>query len=85
MFQGSGVFSAPEYDIDFMGWGVEGKYDVLRLNYRVYDQNNNTVARVKREYRFVDTYSVEVDKEENALPALILVLSIDAEECSRNS
>lgn len=78
-------FFRPEYDIDFMGWGVEGEFDVLRWNYRVYDQNNNTVARVKREYRFVDTYSVEVDKEENALPALILALSIDAEECSRNS
>ncbi len=65
--------------------GVEGEFDVLRWNYRVYDQNNNTVARVKREYRLVDTYSVKVDKEENALPALILALSIDAEECSRNS
>ncbi len=78
-------FFRPEYDIDFMGWTVEGELDFLRWNYRICDKDGNTVAVTKREYGFVDTYSVEVDKEENALPALILALSIDAEECSRNS
>lgn len=72
------------YDIDFMGWTVEGEIDFMRWNYRLCDAKGNTVAWVKREYKIIDTYTVEVEEEKNALPALILALSIDAEKCSRS-
>ena len=49
------------------------------------DGAGNTVATVSKElFRMTDTYVIDVRRSEDALCALMLVLAIDAEKCSRN-
>lgn len=73
----------PKYNIDFNGWYVEG--NMVQWDYEVVDQNGNWVATVNKElWKFMDTYSLEIGNEANALYVLMLVLSIDAEKDSRN-
>lgn len=73
----------PHYTIDCNGWYVEG--DFLEWDYRVMGANGLPIATVSKElFNWTDTYSIEVEPE-NALYALMLVLAIDAEKCSRNN
>ncbi|MCQ2590382.1 MAG: LURP-one-related family protein [Treponema sp.] len=73
----------PRYEIDFMDWDVSG--GILEWNYSIYDRNHNTVADIsKKLLNFTDTYEIDVKDEKNALSALMFVLAIDAEKCSRN-
>ncbi len=73
----------PRYDIDFFGWHVTGNF--LEWDYDVEDEQGNPVAEVSKElFNWTDTYSIEVFDPEDALAALMLVLAIDAEKCSRN-
>lgn len=39
---------------------------------------------MKEIFNFTDTYVIDVKDPENALDALMFVLAIDAEKCSRN-
>jgi uncharacterized protein YxjI len=53
-----------------------------------YDINNSfgqTVATVSKQlFNWTDTYVINVDDPADALAALMLVIAIDAEKCSRN-
>ncbi|MDO4459536.1 MAG: LURP-one-related family protein [Clostridia bacterium] len=74
----------PKYSIDFNGWHIEGDY--LEWDYRIVDGTGNIVAVVSKEiWNWTDTYSIEVADPFNALYALMVVLAIDAEKCSRNN
>ena len=76
-------FLTPKYDIDFNGWYVEGSF--MEWDYTILDSSGNHVASVSKElFHLTDTYILDVDQEENALPVLMFVLAIDAEKCSRN-
>ncbi len=73
----------PVYDIDFMGWHVEGNF--LEWDYRITDRTGQCVATVaKQVFNWTDTYAIDVRDSQEALAALMLVLAIDAEKCSRN-
>lgn len=73
----------PRYDIDFLGWQVEGSF--LEWDYTVRSAAGQTVAVVSKElFHWTDTYVIDVANPADALPALMLVLAIDAEKCSRN-
>ena len=49
------------------------------------DESYDTVAIIRKEiFNFTDTYIIDVKDPENALDALMFVLAIDAEKCSRN-
>lgn len=75
-------FFTPRYHIDCNGWYVEG--DLFEWDYRVMGANGLPIATVSKElFNWTDTYSVDVGQPENALYALMLVLAIDAEKCSR--
>lgn len=77
------TFFKPSFTVDFNGWSVQG--DFLEWDYAVVDQTGNTVAAVSKEiWHWTDTYTIEVANPQNALYALMLVLAIDAEKCSRN-
>lgn len=77
-------FLTPKYDIDFNGWYVEGSF--MEWDYTILDSSGNLVASVSKElFHLTDTYILDVDQEENALPVLMFVLAIDAEKCSRNN
>ena len=75
-------FFHPRYDIDFLGWQVEG--NLWEWDYTVTASDGGLVASISKELlNWTDTYSIDVPDPQNALYALMLVLAIDAEKCSR--
>ncbi len=73
----------PKFNIDFNDWHVEG--DWFEWNYSINNLAGQSIAFVKKElWKWTDTYVIEVDNPQNALCALMLVLAIDAEKCSRD-
>ena len=77
-------FFRPKYNIDCNDWHIEG--DWTEWNYSVMDSAGNQVATVSKElWKLTDTYVIDVHNPRDALCALMLVLAIDAEKCSRNS
>ena len=77
------TFFTPKFDIDCNGWQAEG--DLLEWDYRVTEACGALVATVHKElFHWTDTYVIDVADPGNALCALMLVLAIDAEKCSRN-
>ena len=72
----------PKYNIDCKGWHIEG--DWFEWDYSIYDSADRNVASVSKElWNWTDTYIIDVRKPEDAIYALMLVLAIDAEKCSR--
>lgn len=77
------TFFVPKFNIDYNGWRVEG--DFLEWDYRIVNASNQCIAEVSKElFNWTDTYVIDVRNPEDALCALMLVLAIDAEKCSRN-
>lgn len=77
------TFLKPKFYIDFNGWQIQG--DVLEWDYRITDSTGRTVAVVSKElFNWTDTYSIDVADPADALRALMVVLAIDAEKCSRD-
>lgn len=77
------TFFKPKYNIDCNGWHVEGNF--FEWDYNIIDSQGCSVATVSKElFNWTDTYVIDVDDPQNALCALMLVLAIDAEKCSRN-
>lgn len=74
----------PRYHIDCNGWYVEGNF--FEWDYRVLGADGRPVATVTKEFfNWTDTYSIDVVYPADALRALMLVLAIDAEKCSRDN
>ena len=72
----------PKYDIDMNGWEIQGNF--LEWDYMI-TKNGTNVAKISKQiFNFMDTYMIEVDKE-NALCALLVVVSIDAIKCTRRA
>ena len=77
------TFFRPKFYIDFNGWHIEG--DLFEWDYSILNSQNKEIATVsKKLWNFTDTYEIFVENPEDALYALMLVLAIDAEKCSRN-
>lgn len=75
-------FFRPRYNVDFNGWQVEG--DWFEWDYRIMNTTGDVVATVSKElWNWTDTYSIDVNNANDGLYALMLVLAIDAEKCSR--
>ncbi len=74
----------PKYDIDYKGWHVEG--DWAEWDYSIYNSAGQCVATISKElFNWTDTYVIDVRDPADALCALMLVLAIDAEKCSRDN
>ena len=73
----------PQYDVDFMGWRAEG--DFMGWDYDVYEACSAVVHVHKKLLSWGDTYVIEYDNPSNEIPALLLVLAIDAANCSQNN
>ena len=72
----------PKYDIDCNGWHIEG--DFFEWDYTVQGPTGAPVATVSKELlHWTDTYVIDVANPADALCALMFVLAIDAEKCSR--
>ena len=76
------TFFTPKYNIDYNGWHVEG--DWLEWDYSIINSAGQNVASVSKElWNWTDTYVIDVSNPQDAVYALMLVLAIDAEKCSR--
>ncbi len=76
-------FFKPRYNIECNGWHVEG--DWLEWDYQVVGPMGDLVATVSKEvWNWTDTYTIDVAFPDDGLYALMLVLAIDAEKCSRD-
>lgn len=72
----------PKYNIDFNGWHIEG--DFFEWDYTIANASGNAVATISKQlFRWTDTYVIDVNHPNDALCALMFVLAIDAEKCSR--
>lgn len=73
----------PSYNIDFNGWHIEG--DFFEWDYEITGADGSCVATISKQlFHMTDTYVIDVNRPGDALAALMLVLAIDAEKCSRN-
>lgn len=72
----------PRFTVDCKDWHIEG--DWFEWNYRIVDSSGMCVAYVNKQlFNWTDTYVIDVCHSGDALAALMLVLAIDAEKCSR--
>jgi len=77
------TFFAPAFDVDFNNWRVEGQF--MEWDYDILDKFGNQVASISKElFNWTDTYVIDVADPDDALYALMVVLAIDAEKCSRD-
>ena len=77
------TFFKPKYNIDCNGWHIDG--DFFEWDYTVLNAGGGVVATVSKELlHFTDTYVIDVADPRDALCALMFVLAIDAEKCSRD-
>lgn len=77
------TFFRPRYHIDCNGWQVEGNW--LEWDYSILDGSGGCVAQISKDlFRWTGTYVIDVSRPSDALCALMVVLAIDAEKCSRN-
>ena len=77
-------FFKPKFNIDCKGWQVDG--DWFEWDYSILDGNGHSVASVSKElWNWTDTYVIDIHDQNDAIYALMLVLAIDAEKCSRKN
>lgn len=77
------TFFKSRYHIDFNGWQIEGNF--MEWDYTIADGHGIPVATVSKElFNWTDTYAIDVIDPNDALRALMVVLAIDAEKCSRD-
>lgn len=73
-----------KYDIDYNGWHIDG--DFWEWDYEITDAMGNIVASISKElFHMTDQYVIDVTNENDAIYALMFVLAIDAEKCSRDN
>ena len=78
------TFFKPSYSIDFNGWRVEGNW--MEWDYSIFDGSGKTVAAISKDlWHLTDHYFIDVERQEDALHALMVVLAIDADKCSKKS
>ena len=77
-------FFHPKYNIEYKGWHVEG--DFFEWDYSIENKNGQLIASISKQFfNWTDTYMIDVLYPQDSLYALMLVLAIDAEKCSRNN
>ena len=73
----------PKYSIDYMGWRCDG--DIFGWNYTVYRGMTPVMHISKKLLSWGDTYVIDIDNPEDEIMGLMLVIAIDAANCSQNS
>lgn len=73
----------PKYEIDFNGWRVEG--DFMGWDYDVYSGCSVAVHISKELLHWGDTYVIDFANPTDELMGLMLVIAIDAANCSNGN
>lgn len=82
MVQKEFSFFFPRYQVDYQGWQVEG--NLGGWDYRVI-RGSSTVMTISKEiFAWTDTYTLRYAEQADEVPGLLLVLAIDAANCSKN-
>ena len=76
------TFMCAQFIVDCNGWSVDGNF--WEYDYRITDYTGKPVATIQREFAFMDTYSLDVYEDTDALAVLMIVIAIDAEKDTRN-
>ncbi len=76
------TFLRPKYYVDGLGWDVEG--DFFSHNYDITDGNKTIVSIHKQFMAWGDTFEIDVQKDNDEIIALAVVLAIDAVMDSAN-
>ena len=76
-------FFKPQFTLDCNDWQVDGQW--LEWDYSIDSPSRGHIASITKDvFRMTDSYVIDVVDPEDALGALMVVLAIDAEKCSRN-
>ncbi len=70
----------PHYRVDYRGWDVEG--DLMGWDYRVVQGDREVMSIEKEIFNWSDTYVLKFTNPAYEMPGLLLVLAIDAANCS---
>ena len=71
-----------DYEVDYLGWDVEGNF--LGWDYRIHRSGMEILSITKEIWNWSDTYTLRFRNPADELPGLLLVLAIDAANCSHN-
>lgn len=72
----------PRYEVDFRGLQVEG--NLMGWDYRVTRNGREVMSISKELFRWSDTYVLRYSNPADEMPGLLLVIAIDAANCSSN-
>ena len=75
-------FLRPRYHVDFRGWDVEG--DFLNWEFNVYQGSREVMHITKEWLTWGDTYVLRYGSAADEIPGLLLVIAIDAVNCSND-
>ena len=73
----------PKFHVDFNGWRVEG--DFLGWDYDVYNGCSSIIHISKELFHWGDTYTINFADPKDELEGLMLVIAIDAANCTQNN
>ncbi|MGN0351808.1 MAG: LURP-one-related/scramblase family protein [Roseburia sp.] len=73
----------PKYEVNFNGWRVEG--DFLGWDYDVYAGCSSVIHITKEVLHWGDTYVIDFQNPADELMGLLLVIAIDAANCTQNN
>jgi len=76
------TFLRPRYQVDFKNWDVEG--DLMGWDYRVTSGGREVLSISKELFNWTDTYAMHYRNPADEIPGLLLVIAIDAVNCSHN-
>lgn len=76
------TFFRENYEVDYRGWNVEGNF--LGWDYRVMQGGMEVMSITKELLNWSDTYSLNYTNPANEVPGLLLVIAIDAANCSHD-
>ena len=68
------------YEVDYRGWDVEG--DFMGWDYRVLQGERQVLSITKELFNWSDTYVLNFTNPADEIPGLLLVIAIDAANCS---
>ena len=72
----------PSYVVDYRGWQVDGNF--MGWDYRVLQGDMEIMSISKELFNWSDTYVLRYNNPANEMPGLLLVIAIDAANCSHN-
>ena len=76
------TFFSQNYEVDYRGWDVEG--DFMGWDYRVVQGNMEVMSISKELFHWGDTYALRYSNPAHEMPGLLLVIAIDAANCSND-